>query len=516
MTTPLSRFLCAAVLSCTSTTLRAEPWKDPAPPTVHAQKDAAAPAAAPFDRLKFHGAPAPLASAARTSDWHRFLGPTDDATSPETHLLHQWPAQGPAKVWEVTKGDGYTSPAIQGDRLVLFHAEGGKEVLECLHPETGQRYWTQGYPMEYRDRYGFANGPRSSPVIAGERVLTHGVTSILTCTDLKTGQILWQRDLRAEFHVPQDFFGQGSSPLVLGNKVIINVGGKGRPVPDDDSEARYTALADPGLSVGAFDLETGKLLWGVKDAWGASYASPVPATIHGKPVVLVYAGGEGNPATGGLLTINPEDGSVYDRHSWRAEEYIQATGASPVAIPGQNRVFISTAYPKNRPLGGVMLEFDEQLKSKELWNSKKFAVHWMNPVYKNGCLYGIHGETERQAVLVCYDVATGKENWREDLYWDDTELNPGRTARMGAQRASLLLVDGQFLCLGELGSLLWLDLNAQGCKITAKTQLFYAPHTWCLPAVSRGLLYVTQNYDEQVRGSTGQRMICYDLRGRGP
>jgi hypothetical protein len=83
---------------------------------------------------------------------------------------------------------------------------------------------------------------------------------------------------------------------------------------------------------------------------------------------------------------------------------------------------------------------------------------------------------------------------------------------MGAQRASLLLVDGQILCLGELGSLLWMDLTPQGCKITATHQLFYAPHSWCPPALSRGLLYVMQNYDEQVRGRTGHRLICYDLR----
>lgn len=511
---PLSRLIFSIALGFSPTLSRAESWKDPAPPTVHPVVRDAPPLPAPFERLKFHAAPAPLNGAAVTSDWHRFLGPHDDVTSPETNLLHSFPVTGPTKVWEVSKGDGYTSPAIKGDRLLLFHAEGGKEVLECLHPETGQRYWTQGYPMEYRDRYGFANGPRSSPVIAGDRVIIHGVTSMLTCVDLKTGQVLWQRNLRTEFNVPQDFFGQGSSPLVLGNKVIVNVGGKGRPAPDDDTAARYEALADPGLSVGAFDLKTGKLVWGVKDEWGASYASPVPAVLHGKQTVLVYAGGEGNPATGGLLCINPEDGTVYDRHPWRADEYIQATGTSPVVIPGQNRVFISTAYPKSRPLGGVMLEFDAQLKSKELWTSKKFAVHWMNPVYKDGCLYGIDGETERQAELVCFDVATGKENWREDLYWDDQEMSPGRTSRMGAQRASLLLVDGQCLCLGELGSLLWLDLTPQGCKITAKTQLFYAPHTWCVPAISKGLLYVMQHYDEQVRGRTGQRLICYDLRGK--
>ena len=84
--------------------------------------------------------------------------------------------------------------------------------------------------------------------------------------------------------------------------------------------------------------------------------------------------------------------------------------------------------------------------------------------------------------------------------------------KLGILRASLLRVDGRFLVLGELGTLLWMDLTPQGAKIEARAQLFYAMHTWCLPAVSRGLLYVTQNSEEQVRSQTGQRLICYDLR----
>jgi hypothetical protein len=68
-----------------------------------------------FDRLTFHQAPKPLHDQAKTSDWPRMLGPTDDAKSPETHLLHDWGETGPLKVWEITKGDGYTSPSIVGE-----------------------------------------------------------------------------------------------------------------------------------------------------------------------------------------------------------------------------------------------------------------------------------------------------------------------------------------------------------------------------------------------------------------
>jgi outer membrane protein assembly factor BamB len=59
-----------------------------------------------------------------------------------------------------------------------------------------------------------------------------------------------------------------------------------------------------------------------------------------------------------------------------------------------------------------------------------------------------------------------------------------------------------------------MDLTPQDAKVESRTQLFYAMHSWCLPAVSRGLLYVMQNSEEQVRGQTGQRLMCFDLRGK--
>jgi len=326
---------------------------------------------------------------------------------------------------------------------------------------------------------------------------------------------VWQRDLRKDFNVPQDFFGHGGSPLIMNGKVIVNVGGKDAPVPDDDSRERAVALAKPGLCVGAFDLKTGALVWGVKDEWGASYASPVRANIQGRDVALIYAGGESNPATGGLLCVNPKDGAVLSRHPWRAKDYIQAIGSSPVVLPGKNRTFISTAYPKGRPLGGVMLEFGKDFTTTETWKSNKFATHWMNPVLQDGFLYGIDGETEQAAQLVCFDAGNGTEKWRNEITWDDDEMtakNGGRAAKTGILRASLLRVADKMLCLGETGALLWFDLTPDRFKIESRTQLFYSPHTWCLPALSHGLLYVMQNEREMVRESGGLRILCYDLR----
>ena len=179
--------------------------------------------------MTFHGKPKPLPAGAVTHDWTSFLGPTHNGVSTETRLLHKWPKGGPKLVWEMKKGTSYTSPAISGDRLVFFHRIGNEERVECLHRETGERYWTFSYPTQFEDRYGYNNGPRASPVIDGDHVYTYGAEGKLHALKLETGQLYWKRDLRAEFKLPQDFFGVASTPLIEGDLLIINVGAPGGP-----------------------------------------------------------------------------------------------------------------------------------------------------------------------------------------------------------------------------------------------------------------------------------------------
>jgi len=75
----------------------------------------------------------------------------------------------------------------------------------------------------------------------------------------------------------------------------------------------------------------------------------------------------------------------------------------------------------------------------------------------------------------------------------------------------LLAVDGHFLCLGELGHLLWMDLTPKGYKEVSRTRLFAAHESWGLPVLSRGLLYVAQNARDTLTGAR-PRLLCYDLR----
>ena len=455
-------------------------FSDPAPPRVSDVKETAEPKAAVFDRLTFHAVPKPLASGVASSDWPRFLGPSDNAISPETHLLKTWPEGGPKRVWEVEKGVSFACPAIVGERLVLFHRLDDKETIECLHAETGKRFWIHQYDAPYSERYGGGKGPRSNPVIDDGRVFTRGITGILHCLDLQTGAVIWQRDAAREFDAPPNFFGLGGSPLVSFGNVIVPIGG-----------AR-------GESVVAFAKATGKLAWSAQSEWGASYASPIPAKIHGRDCLLALMGGESRPPTGGLLCIDAANGKVLNSTPWRATMAESVTASSPV-VAG-NRVFISEAYTE----GGAAVEIAPDFSAKIAWRAPKFGAYWMTPVLKDGHLYGFDGMSPQTAGLVCYEVATGKEMWREELAWKDG----ARNRIIG--RGQLLAADGAFLCLGENGQIAWLDLSPRGCKVLARTTLFDAPETWTLPALSHGLLYVCQN-ERDAAGKT-PRVICYDFR----
>lgn len=430
-----------------------------------------------------------LAEESVVEDWPHFLGPHMNATTREAPLLKSWPKGGLDVVWETERGEGYACPVIADGRLYYFHRMDRKETVECREAESGKLVWSYSYPVEYQDRYGFSAGPRSSAVIDEGRVFVAGVTAQLHCLSTNKGELIWKRDLAKEYEVPQYFFGYGPTPVVQGKRLIVNVGGKGK-------------AGDKGVCVAAFDKSSGKTLWEVEDTWGASYASPVVATIRGRACALVLAAGESKPTHGGLLTIDVESGEVYDRFPWRARKYESVLASSPLVID-DSRVFISECYE----LGGVLLEFDEARKSKPVWKQREFGMHFMMPIMKDGYLYGFAGRNPPDTEFKCVDLETGEVVWTKDYRWKKAD---GQIE--GLFRASLLQAGERYFALGEDGILAELSLSSDGSKEVQRTRLFTAREAWTLPSLHKGRLYVVQN---TVDAETGRkrRLVCYDLRG---
>src|SRR5262245_11474847 len=77
----------------------------------------------------------------RASDWPQFLGPTRDAVYAGPALAEVWPPEGPPVVWKTTVGEGYSSPVVGENRLVICHRLGDELVVDCLDPKTGKKNW---------------------------------------------------------------------------------------------------------------------------------------------------------------------------------------------------------------------------------------------------------------------------------------------------------------------------------------------------------------------------------------
>ena len=139
--------------------------------------------------------------------------------------------------------------------------------------------------------------------------------------------------------------------------------------------------APGGPSVAAFDKATGREAWRAGAEWGPSYASPVPAVVHGKRRVFVFAGGESSPPAGGLMSIDPAAGRVDFAFPWRSRTVESVNASCPVVF--DNKVFISASYRT----GSALLEVRPDFTHKVLWTTQGFGLHFNTAIHRDGYLY---------------------------------------------------------------------------------------------------------------------------------
>lgn len=430
------------------------------------------PVSVPGPSVELQGAPpSALDSAPEARDWPGFLGPHRNGKSTESGLPDVFPTAEPPLVWQAPIGTGYAAPAIGDGRLYHFARYNDNERLTCLDAATGEQRWTCEYPTAYDDMLGYNNGPRATPLIDGPHVYTFGAEGILQCVRAADGVPVWRVDTTKDFHVVKNFFGVGSTPLLWGDLLLVNVGGSPPDGPPDVYAAQGRVQAD-GSALVAFDKATGKVRWKTGDDL-ASYASPVLASVGGRDTVFVFA-------RGGLLAIDPAKAETLARFPWRAKLLESVNASSPVVVGDE--VFISETYE----LGSALTKFSGS-DFAEVWTDRgrrrdrSMALHWNTPVEHDGYLYGSSGYHAPEAELRCVEWKTGKVLWSEP--------------DMG--RSSLLYVDGKLVCLSEDGTLRILRCTPDRYDELAKWELKADDGTpllkypaWSAPALARGRLYV--------------------------
>src|SRR5687768_3596088 len=149
----------------------------------------------------------------RADDWPQFLGPKANGTSAEKNLIDTFPDGGPPLVWEKDVGAGYSAPSVRAGKLVLHHRLKNEEIVEAFDTADARPIWRYTYPSSFVDPYGYNNGPRCTPLLTSNRCYTFGAEGKLLCLELQNGKLLWERDTKKDWEVPEAFFGVGSTPI---------------------------------------------------------------------------------------------------------------------------------------------------------------------------------------------------------------------------------------------------------------------------------------------------------------
>jgi len=342
-------------------------------------------------------------------DWPQILGPARDGVYTGVRLADTWPAAGPRVLWKRPVGEGLAGVAVAGGRVLLFHRVQNEEVVESLAAATGAPQWRFAYPTTYRDDFGFDEGPRAVPVVAGGTVYTVGADSELTALDLATGTRRWQVNLMQRFGARKGYFGYAGSPLVEGGRVLVNAGGR-------EKNAGIVALA----------ADTGAVLWTATNH-EPSYSSPVVATLEGQRLAVFFT-------REGLVGLDPATGAIRFQQRWRSRSAASVNAATPLVIG--NTIFLSASYGTGATAltvkGGTLTP---------LWSGDDaLSNHYATSVHAGGILYGFHGRQEFGQAFRAVDLATGAVKWSEERFGAGAVLLAGNRLVIAHERGGISLV----------------------------------------------------------------------------
>jgi outer membrane protein assembly factor BamB len=399
------------------------------------------------------------AGGALAADWPQFRGLNRDGVSRETGLLKSWPAGGPKVLWKVPMGEGYSHVAVSNGRLYTLYGQGDQEFAVAMDPATGKAVWRTPIDRMYRSDMG--NGPRSTPTVEGGMVYALSANGRLVALNAKDGRKVWEHDLPKELGGRMPGWGASTSPLVEGNLLLVDLGGR-------------TSLA-------AFDKKTGKVVW-TSQSDVAGYSAPIAITVGGVRQAIFFTGTS-------VLAVSPRDGKLLWRVPWRTDWDINA--ATPLFVP-PDKVFVSSGYGVGAAVYRIRAA-DGKVRAEEVWKSRGMKNQFSSSVLHNGVIYGFD-----DATFKAVDAATGKERWKQ----------------RGFGHGSLILADGHLIVLSERGcNLALVEATPEEYREKGRDEVL-SGKCWTAPTLANGRLYLRNEEELVALNWTGVAVAKPGVKGR--
>lgn len=397
-----------------------------------------------------------LAGAAASSlhaaegSWPTWRGPQRDGISPETGLLHEWPADGPPIAWRVDDrlGAGMSSVAISDGKIFTMGQIDGYEHLICLDASDGKLLW--------QTELGTQGTPNCTPTVDGTLVYGLSFDGVLICCQVADGREVWKlsfaKDLGGKM---MSGWGYSESPLVDGDKLIVTPGA-------------------PDAIMAAINKKSGKVIWktplpamdGKRGADGAGYSSVVISNAGGIKQYVQLVGR-------GVISVDAKDGKLL----WGYNNIANDTANIPTPIVKGDYVFCSTGYGT----GAALLKINKrgkQLSAQEVYFLKADDMqnHHGGMVLVDKHIFCGHGHNN--GFPLCIDMLTGRPQWK-----------PGRGAGSGS--AAVAYADGQLYFRYEDATMALIDANPKEYKLRGKFKLAtHHSNSWPHPVIVDKKLYL--------------------------
>lgn len=392
-----------------------------------------------------------LSTTLMAKDWPYFTGPAFTGASEESKWSADWGDEGPKVAWKAKVGTGAASFSVSGNRVLTSGSDKDKETIYCFDRTSGKELWKFTFDCNFEKRM-FEGGTAATPTIDGNHVFNLSYDGQLYCLSLDKGEVIWKTHLVDDFGGNLSRWKYASSPLVQGDLLILDCGGKGN-------------------STLALNKKTGKKVWGQGDE-NAGYATPTPIKLKGKPAVVVFKGTA-------VVAHDLKTGKRLWEVPWKTSYDVNAS--SPVPLPN-NRLLVTSGYKDGR---AVLFDVSGS-KPKELWRNDDVKTKMSSAVVHDGHAFAVNSDGDHKNSLICVSLATGKTVW----------------SQKGFGQGTLTLAGGKLVVLGEKGTLVVADATGAGYKLVGEAQVL-GSRCWVKPVLSYGQVFMKNN--------KGQ-VVCADLK----
>ena len=385
--------------------------------------------------------PAAPAAPVRRAEWPGFRGPERDGVIRGVQIATDWSQSPPVQLWRRAIGPGWSSFAVSGNLLYTQEQRGGDEIVSCYRMTTGEPVWRHRDATRFWESNGGA-GPRGTPTLTNGRVYTFGGTGILNVLDAVSGAVVWSRNAASDVHAKTPMWGFSSSPLVVGDVVIVAAGGK----------------------LAAYDVATGAPRW-TGGGGGLSYSSPQLVTIDGVEQVVFMSGP-------GTTSVVPATGKVLWDYAWSGGAIVQP------AMTADGDILVNTISMN----GGVGLRRISIAHSSGGWTaSERWTSNGLKPYFNDFVLHKGHAYGFDGNILSCIDLEDGARKWKGGRY--------------GNGQLLLLADQDLLLVLSEEGDLALVKATPDQFTEVARFPEALEGKTWNHPVVVRDVLLVRNDHE---------------------